>query len=640
MWFRHIYLYQSKSFNKFVKTKKYLSTNQKNNSFSEKDYSYAFNSIIDNISIGFYKTDSEGFFKEFNQQLLHFLSLTPDNIHQNSLFSLFKFENDLIQFRQILLLEKKVSSFEALICDSNKKTLYVNINAIRVVNNGIEYIEGTIEDNYEKVKTLNALKLSEEKYKTLIELSNDSIVIHRDGKVLFANKRAYQFLGYNYLDDFSNIFDTVVSPQEKENINGFQNNRLKGYAVPELYETVLLDKNGNPVYVEATNTLVAFEQDNAIMSVLRDITPRIEAERKLYMLGSAIKQISEVVVITDTKGIVEYVNPAFEHISQYDQKEIIGKSISIIKSQKHHAEFYKELWSVISSGNNWAGTIVNKKKNGELYEEYMEITPIKSPNDQIVNYIAIKRDLTNERELEKQLRESQKLQAIGTLAGGIAHDFNNILMGMQLFTDITLKKLSPSSIEHKSLTKVREAEIRAKDLISQILTFSRQTGDEREKIMIHIVMKEALKMIKSTFPASIVWDLDIKDCGYIMGNPTHIHQILMNLCTNANHAMDGQGTISVSLDLLQTDPENISNDKLKHFKNWVRLIVKDSGRGISPEIRDRVFEPFFTTKAVGQGTGLGLATVHGIVKQYEGEIFFTSNVTNRTVFYIYLPTLI
>ncbi len=617
-----------------------MSTNQKNNSFSEKDYSYAFNSIIDNISIGFYKTDSEGFFKEFNQQLLHFLSLTPDNIHQNSLFSLFKFENDLIQFRQILLLEKKVSSFEALICDSNKKTLYVNINAIRVVNNGIEYIEGTIEDNYEKVKTLNALKLSEEKYKTLIELSNDSIVIHRDGKVLFANKRAYQFLGYNYLDDFSNIFDTVVSPQEKENINGFQNNRLKGYAVPELYETVLLDKNGNPVYVEATNTLVAFEQDNAIMSVLRDITPRIEAERKLYMLGSAIKQISEVVVITDTKGIVEYVNPAFEHISQYDQKEIIGKSISIIKSQKHHAEFYKELWSVISSGNNWAGTIVNKKKNGELYEEYMEITPIKSPNDQIVNYIAIKRDLTNERELEKQLRESQKLQAIGTLAGGIAHDFNNILMGMQLFTDITLKKLSPSSIEHKSLTKVREAEIRAKDLISQILTFSRQTGDEREKIMIHIVMKEALKMIKSTFPASIVWDLDIKDCGYIMGNPTHIHQILMNLCTNANHAMDGQGTISVSLDLLQTDPENISNDKLKHFKNWVRLIVKDSGRGISPEIRDRVFEPFFTTKAVGQGTGLGLATVHGIVKQYEGEIFFTSNVTNRTVFYIYLPTLI
>ncbi len=315
-----------------------------------------------------------------------------------------------------------------------------------------------------------------------------------------------------------------------------------------------------------------------------------------------------------------------------------GQNISILKSGQHSKEFYKKILTTIHSGNNWSGRIINKKKSGLIYEEHMVISPIKNQDGQIINFVAVKRDVTDERKAEQHINQSKKLQAIGTLAGGIAHDFNNILMGMQIYTEILLKKTPENTNDYNLLQKVYLAQNRAKDLTKQILSFSRQSGDDLEPILVHSIVLEALKLIKSTFPPALKLEEKINDCGYINGNATHIHQIVMNLCNNANHAMEGNGILSVELENFD-HIEDHEGHIISSNNNWIRLKVKDTGCGIEKKISDRIFEPFFTTKSVGQGLGLGLATVHGIVKQYGGEIFFQSEVGIGTVFYIYLPAL-
>jgi signal transduction histidine kinase len=241
--------------------------------------------------------------------------------------------------------------------------------------------------------------------------------------------------------------------------------------------------------------------------------------------------------------------------------------------------------------------------------------------------------------LEEQLRQSHKLEAIGTLAGGIAHDFNNILSVILGYAEITKLNVAPDSIISENLDKILQAGNRAKDLIQQILTFSRQSKMELLTVKLQPIIKEALKMLRASIPRSIEIRENIaQDCGTVIADPTQLYQVLMNLCTNAFHAMEESGgVLTVELKIADNIPLVLAKTRDNSQEVFVELSISDTGQGISPEIIDKIFDPFFTTKEKGKGTGMGLAITYDVIKEYGGEITVESQLGRGTVFHIYLP---
>ena len=242
---------------------------------------------------------------------------------------------------------------------------------------------------------------------------------------------------------------------------------------------------------------------------------------------------------------------------------------------------------------------------------------------------------------ERQLQQVLKIQAIGTLAGGIAHDFNNILFPIVGYTELTMDEVTEDSVAHKNLEEILKAANRAKDLVQQILTFSRQSGQERKPVKVHSVMKEALKLLRASIPASIEINSNIdENCHPVMGDATQIHQVIMNLCTNAYQAMqDRGGTLEVSLSELDVGYEETIEKIGMQPGRHLQLMVVDEGCGMDAAVLSRIFEPYYTTKEQGKGTGLGLSVIHGIVKNHRGDITVSSTPGKGTTFKIYLPVI-
>ena len=242
---------------------------------------------------------------------------------------------------------------------------------------------------------------------------------------------------------------------------------------------------------------------------------------------------------------------------------------------------------------------------------------------------------------ERQLQQAMKLQAIGTLAGGIAHDFNNILSPIIGYTELTMDDIPEDSQARNYLERILKATNRAKELVQQILMFSRQDCQERKPLKVQNLIKEALKLLRATIPATVEINCDVgEDCGPIMGDPTQIHQVIMNLCTNAYHAMqETGGSLDVSLKEIDISYEQTMERLGMKLGKHLQLTVKDAGHGMEPEVLERIFEPYYTTKKQGKGTGLGLSVIDGIVKNHGGDITVSSQPGKGTVFNIYLPVI-
>ena len=241
--------------------------------------------------------------------------------------------------------------------------------------------------------------------------------------------------------------------------------------------------------------------------------------------------------------------------------------------------------------------------------------------------------------LQAQLQHAQKMEAIGTLAGGIAHDFNNILFAILGYTELTRDDVPEGSLVRANLEEVIKAANRAKDLVKQILIFSRQVEQERKPMLIHLIVKEALKLLRASLPTTIEirQNIDTK-CGFVLADPTQIHQVIMNLCTNAYHAMrESGGVLEVSLDVFDIDAAFAAAHANLEEGAYLRLTVSDTGHGMDGATMERIFDPFFTTKAIGEGAGMGLATVHGIVTSYNGAVTVYSEPGEGTTFHVYLP---
>ncbi|HPA72669.1 MAG TPA: ATP-binding protein [Spirochaetota bacterium] len=372
--------------------------------------------------------------------------------------------------------------------------------------------------------------------------------------------------------------------------------------------------------------------------VRADIADYLLEQRQL--LSTAIDQTADSIVITDNDGTIRFVNPAFGTATGYSAHEVLGKNIRILKSGRQDGEFYARLWDTISRGQVWHGRILNSRKDGTIYEEEQTISPVKNGLGEITSYVAVKRDITEQSTMEKKLRQSQKMEAIGTLAGGIAHDFNNILGVIIGYSQLSQLEHKPGDSCTKNLDQILKAAERARHLVKQILTFSRQDKEERSTVMLKPLVKETITFLRAILPTTIEISSDIISEPIVVGDPTQIQQMLINLCTNAAHAMkDHGGVLTVRLETV--DAGNDTHEMLEGVSHgtYALLVIDDTGTGIDPAIFDKIFDPFFTTKKPGEGTGMGLSMVHGIVKSHGGSINLESEPGKGTTFYIALPTV-
>ncbi|MDX1314299.1 MAG: PAS domain S-box protein [Eudoraea sp.] len=470
-------------------------------------------------------------------------------------------------------------------------------------------------------------------------------LLKTDGTVLAINKVALAFVDKDESEVVGKPFWETPwwnhSKAEQERLKEAIAKAAKGeYA---RFETTHYSPDGELRYIDFSLNPVLDDSGNVMLLIPEgwDVTELKKSEEELKRLATAIEQADESIVIADRDGIIGYVNPAFERITGYSRDETIGQKTNILKSGEQGDQFYREFWDTVSQGKVWRGHFINKKKDGSLYNEEATITPIKNPDGAVINYVAVKRDVSKELKTEEQLRQAQKMESIGTLAGGIAHDFNNILGVIMGYTELSLDDVSDRPDTYQSLKEVLAASNRAKDLVSQILTFSRAADLEKRPTKTIPIVKEVCKFMRSSLPSTITIDQNISARNdRIMADPTQIHQILMNLCTNAGHAMqETGGELSVMLEEVSLQEDDLESFVSLDAGSYLKLSVKDTGTGISKENIVRIFEPYYTTKEQGKGTGLGLAVVHGIVKEYGGDIKVYSDVGKGTAFHILFPLI-
>jgi len=382
------------------------------------------------------------------------------------------------------------------------------------------------------------------------------------------------------------------------------------------------------------------EQLGVVHAYAGDITERKQAEVAQARLATAIEQAAEAVVITDTQGTIQYVNPAFEKVTGYSREEAIGRNLRFLKSGKHDTEFYQRLWAVLTRGEVWRGHFVNKRKDGTLYEEEATISPVRDAAGRIIHYVAVKRDVTHETQLEAQLLQAQKMEAIGRLAGGVAHDFNNILAVILMQTEFLLMSVDLSEGVRDGVQQVRTAAERAANLTRQLLLFSRRQVMQARDLDLNEVVTNLAKMLQRIIGEDVRLELHLHPTPLMThADAGMLDQVLMNLAVNTRDAMPKGGRLIIETTAREFSPEEAAALPDVKPGHYVGLRVSDTGCGIPPEILPRIFEPFFTTKEQGKGTGLGLATVFGIVKQHGGSIQVASEPGRGTTFEVYIPAL-
>ncbi len=373
------------------------------------------------------------------------------------------------------------------------------------------------------------------------------------------------------------------------------------------------------------------ERRKLIQKLKKEITERKRAEEQMRKLSHAVEYSSAVIMITDTKGNIEYANPKFAQLTGYSIEEAIGKTPRILKSGKTSPEVYKELWKAITSGKEWRGEFCNKNRNGDLFWEFASISPVKDDKGVISHFIAVKEDITERRKMEEELAKVQKLKSVGILAGGIAHDFNNYLQA--ILTNITLAKMrtNPEDQVYKRLEKSEKATLRARDLSQQLLTFSKGGGPIKKTISITKLVKNSIDFALSGSNIVCKYDIPENICS-VEADKGQINQAVNNLLLNSNQAMPEGGTINIKAENINIGAEDslpLQNGK------YVKLTIEDHGNGIAQEHLQKIFDPYFTTKE--NGSGLGLATTYSIIKKHDGHIAVESKIGVGSIFYVYLP---
>ncbi len=479
-----------------------------------------------------------------------------------------------------------------------------------------------------------------ENYQSLLEVYPEGVlIVDRDAsKVISANRFLLSLSGYGLEELKSKKFlDLFVIPNIHDFLDQFTEHKNKGEK--SVFELLLKGKGSRIIPVKLTVIPMSFGQNTALFCFISDLTDykRLEVERN--MLSHALKQVNEGLSVFDINGKILFVNEAFLDTFGYKREEILGTSIENLYSPVSGYDFQLHILPGTLKGG-WNGELKVKRNDGKEIMIFLATSPVKDEEGQPVVIVGVMSDITLRKQLEEQLRHSQKMEAIGQLAGGIAHDFNNLLTVIEGYIDLLQNKIKHQDSTFNYLAQIKKATDRAVSLTRQLLAFSRRQILQPKILDINQSIKDLTVMLQRLIGEHIelVTMLDA-DIWQIKADPNQIEQVIMNLVVNARDAMPDGGTLIIETRQVQLD----SSYKRLHPDvepgAYVQLSITDTGVGMSDEVRRRIFEPFFTTKEKGKGTGLGLATVYGIVKQSNGHIFVYSEVDRGTTFKIYFPAV-
>ena len=482
-------------------------------------------------------------------------------------------------------------------------------------------------DITEQRQTSEALRRSEEKYRLIADSTSDGIfTLDLNGRFTYVSPRWLVLRGLSEQEVIGRHFsDVVLGEADRSRTREMFARGLAGESAP-LHEVDVVTSEGRVISIElsTSNLYGPHGELTGRVGVFRDITERRQADQAVRRLAAAVEQAAESIVITDVDGSIQYVNPAFERITGYTKEEAIGRKPSMLKSGEQDQDFYRALWECIKRGETWQGRFRNRRKDGTLYEEDATISPIRNDSGAITSFVAVKRDITQEMALEMQLRQAQKMEAVGNLAGGVAHDFNNLLQALVSQVQVLRRQRHDPLKVDRVITALEDQVRRGASLTRQLLLFSRREVAKPELFDLNEVLRHTLKMLRHLVRENVALEAHLcSEPLMIKADHGEMEQVLMNLVVNAADAMPGGGRLEVSSSL--------------HQPGQAGLTVKDSGHGIPEEIQKRIFEPFFTTKPPGRGTGLGLSVVHGIVMKSGGTIEVESDGKSGTTFRIALP---
>jgi PAS domain S-box-containing protein len=496
-------------------------------------------------------------------------------------------------------------------------------------------------DITERMKMEKALRASEVRYRRLFESARDGILMldAETGVVVDVNPFLVELLGVSReVVQGKAIWELGFFKDIVANRDHFSELQEREYVRHE--DVALRTSDGRRIEVEFVSNVYLVNNERVIQCNMRDTTERKRAQESHTRLATAVEQAAEAIVITDSSGAILYTNPAFEKATGYTREEVVGQNPRFLKSGKQDVDFYRQMWTVLSHGGVWTGHLINKRKDGTLFEENATISPVRDRAGRIVNYVAVKRDVSNEIRLEQQLFQAQKIEAVGRLAGGVAHDFNNLLGVITGYGAIVHRRLAGGDPLKGKVEQILKAAERAAGLTRQLLAFSRKQVLQPEILDLNAVVSDMDKMLRRLIGEDVEFTTLLDpQLGSVRADPGQIEQIIMNLAVNARDAMPEGGRLTIETRNADLDVDYVATHPPARPGPYVALVVTDTGSGMDAATQARIFEPFFTTKEAGKGTGLGLATVYGIVKQSEGYIWVYSEVGVGTTFKVYLPRI-
>jgi PAS domain S-box-containing protein len=550
-------------------------------------------------------------------------------------------ERVLAEFTQALTKVGVAHYLEYRCVHKNGDTVWIGdkFSVLNDADGALLYVVGAQRNITSQKIAAAELHAYEERLRVIVEASPDLIiVVDEDGENLeILTQESYVLtMPVDKVKDKS--LAEIFSPEEVSFYRRIIQQALSS-STPQTIEFPIT-LNDQIFWLEARSAPLKLTENGKrlILFILRNVTERKKIEDGLRKFTRAIEQSPTSVVITNVDSVIEYVNPRFCQVTGYSADEVIGQNPRLLNSGYQSSEYDDDLWAQITAGSEWRGELCNRKKSGDLFWEQASISPIKNEIGVVTHYIAIKEDITDRKRIEDQLRQQDRLAAVGQLAAGIAHDFNNIMSAIILYARMLQQHANLLEKDQARLNIIHDQALHAVNLIRQILDFSRRSLVERGGIDLVPFFKEMIKLWERTLPENIQVHFEYEANHFIVqADPTHLQQAMLNLALNARDAMPDGGLLTVSLQRETLAPGQIPPIQGMNPGDWLCITCQDSGSGIEPEALPHIFDPFFTTKDPGKGTGLGLAQVYGIVGQHDGFIDVHSLPGAGATFRIYLP---
>jgi PAS domain S-box-containing protein len=506
----------------------------------------------------------------------------------------------------------------------------------------------------ELVRAHEALRAHEERFRHMIEGVKDHAIftIDPDGHVTSWNAGAEHIYGYATDEIVGRHRSLFFTPEDV----------ASGLPMAELREAVetghfseqgwRVRKDGSRFWANGTMTVLRDDAGRVrgFVKIVRDLTERqrIEAELRksvdaLRLRDRAMRAVSQGIVITDPNrpdNPVVYASPGFERITGYTAAEVVGRNCRLLQGPKTDPARVGEIRGCVRAGRECAAELLNYRKDGTPFWNALSISPVRDEHGRLLHFVGVVADVTERRNLEDQVRQAQKMEAVGQLAAGVAHDFNNLLTVISGYSEILLMALAPDDPQRESIRAIGEAGERAAGLTRQLLHFSRRAVQEAKVLDLNEVVADAEKLLRRVIGEDVALTtvLDPR-CGRVEADPGLLGQVLMNLAVNARDAMPHGGKLTIETKPVELDEAYVNTHVEVPAGRYTLLTVSDTGTGMPPEVKARIFEPFYTTKGAGRGTGLGLSVVHGIIKQSHGHVGVYTEVGVGTTFKVYLPVV-